>query len=76
LTTASNVPRARCVKLASFEQLCVKESGRIYLAAGAFHTPELLMKSGIGKGGDRVDNPEVRCVALHTLRVFILGCVV
>jgi choline dehydrogenase-like flavoprotein len=40
----------------------VKIGGRIYISAGAFHTPELLMKSGIGRNGVVVDNEEV-CLA-------------
>jgi GMC oxidoreductase len=52
-------PRARCVRLTSLETVCVKEGGRIFLAAGAFHTPELLIRSGIGPGGRVVDNKEV-----------------
>ena len=55
------VPRARCVLLGNFGgRACVQPQGRIYLTAGVFRTPELLMKSGIGKGGSKVDNPEVR----------------
>lgn len=60
---ADGAPRARCVRFASLEIQCVRAGGRIYLAGGAVHTPELLMKSGIGGGGAKVDNPEVRaCV--------------
>ena len=60
----TETPRARCVRLASLEIVCVKEKGRIYLAAGAFHTPGLLMKSGIGPGGRNYDNPHVSSVGL------------
>jgi len=52
-------PRARCVRFTSLEVVCVKEEGRVFLAAGAIHTPVLLMKNGIGDGGKVVHNPEV-----------------
>ena len=55
----TGTPRARCVKFESREIQCVREGGRIYLAAGALHTVELLLKSGIKRGG-RVDNSQVR----------------
>lgn len=47
-----DTPRARCVRFTSLEVVCVKEQGRIFLSAGTFHTPELLMKNGIGEGGE------------------------
>lgn len=50
---------ARCVVLDTWERICVKEGGRIILSAGAIHTPIILMRSGIRKGGDRVNNPDV-----------------
>ena len=59
-TTSGDTPRARCVRLSTFEVICVKAEGRIYLAAGALRTPDLLMKSGIGKDGRKVTNAEVR----------------
>jgi hypothetical protein len=52
-------PSARCVQFTSFEVVCIKKGGRIFLSAGAFHSPVLLMKSGIGPGGWNVDNPDV-----------------
>jgi len=53
-------PRATCVRLANGKDVCVKDgTGRIYLAASAFHTPALLIKSGIGRSGFIFDNPEV-----------------
>jgi len=55
----TNVPRARCVRLASWEIQCVKEGGRIYVAASAIHTPALLLRSGVGPNGARVDNPRI-----------------
>jgi choline dehydrogenase-like flavoprotein len=66
--TEIGVPTARCVKYKTrnrlrTEEVCVKEMGRIYLAAGAFHTPELLMKSEIKKGGNVYDNDQVRIVS-------------
>ena len=39
------IPTARCVKFVKGGVSCVRKIGRIFLAAGAFHTPELLMKS-------------------------------
>ena len=59
------VPRARCVRLESQsffipeEILCVRDGGRIYVAAGAILSPILLLKSGIGPGREVVDNPQV-----------------
>jgi len=59
-------PRARCIRFKergwfNFEEIqCVKEGGRIYLTAGAILTPKLLLNSGIGNNGRRVNNPEVR----------------
>jgi choline dehydrogenase-like flavoprotein len=55
----TGLSRARCVRLASLELICVKPEGRIYLSAGAFHTPALLMRSGIGPNGTRFKNSEV-----------------
>lgn len=52
-------PSARCVLLSSGETICVKKKGRIYISAGAFHTPELLIKSGIGPQGDKAMNDQV-----------------
>lgn len=53
-------PRAQCVQLTSLETVCVKSpNGRIYLAGGAFHTPEILLRSGIGPQGTIVDSPHV-----------------
>lgn len=67
-STDGDIPRARCVRFTSFETVCVKLQGRIYLAGGAFHTPEILLKSGIGPGGKRVDNPNVSSrLLLHML---------
>lgn len=60
----SEAPRARCVQLTTLEMVCVKEHGRIYLSAGIFHTPELLLRSGIGPNGSTYDNPEVRFVII------------
>ena len=44
---------AQCVKMkkGDSDKYCVKTGGRIYLSAGAFHTPRLLVESGIGPGG-------------------------
>jgi choline dehydrogenase-like flavoprotein len=56
-------PTARCVRFVGGKVECVKSGGRIFLSAGAFHTPELLMRSGIGPGGTVVDNKEVRISA-------------
>jgi choline dehydrogenase-like flavoprotein len=53
-------PTARCIRFVGGGVECVKRGGRIFLSAGAFHTPELLMKSGIGPDGNVVDNSEVR----------------
>jgi choline dehydrogenase-like flavoprotein len=53
-------PTAHCVRFVGGKVACVKRGGRIFLSAGAFHTPELLMKSGIGRNGVVVDNDEVR----------------
>jgi choline dehydrogenase-like flavoprotein len=53
------LPTARCVQFVKGGVECVKIGGRIYITAGAFHTPELLMKSGIGRDGVVVDNEEV-----------------
>lgn len=52
-------PVARCVRLTTFEQHCVKPGGRIYITAGAMFTPVLLMNSGIGPSGRRVNNAAV-----------------
>jgi choline dehydrogenase-like flavoprotein len=54
------LPTARCVQFVQGGVKCVKLGGRIYISAGAFHTPEILMKSGIGRDGVVVDNDEVR----------------
>jgi len=62
--TTSNVPRARCVLFTSLETACVKPEGRIYVAGGAFHTPEILLRSGVGPNGNKVDNSKVRAVNL------------
>ena len=52
-------PTARCVRFKKDGgTACVRQGGRIYLTAGAIHTPALLMKSGIGPGGERIDNKE------------------
>lgn len=52
---------ATCVEFADGTvDACVKKGGRIYLTSGAFNTPKLLMKSGIGEDGAIVDNPQVR----------------
>jgi choline dehydrogenase-like flavoprotein len=59
-TRATDTPRVRCVRLEPEEVICVKAKGRIYISAGAFHTPALLMKSGIGPNGDKVENDKVR----------------
>ena len=56
---ATDPPTARCVRLKSGEFHCVKVGGRIYASGGAMHTPVLLMNSGIGPRGNRVDNPQV-----------------
>mmetsp|Transcript_17433 Transcript_17433/g.37653 ORF Transcript_17433/g.37653 Transcript_17433/m.37653 type:complete len:606 (+) Transcript_17433:110-1927(+) len=50
---------ASCVQFADATEKCIKDNGRIYLSGGAFHTPQLLMNSGIKEGGDIYDNPEV-----------------
>ena len=76
----SNVPTAICVQYTTKSglvtnnvQACVKDGGRIYLAAGAFHTPILLMKSGIKKNGEVYNNDQVRkqetkvCFILHRI---------
>lgn len=52
-------PRARCVRFTSLDTACVKTNGRIYLSAGTFYTPALLMKSGIGPSGRRSKLTEV-----------------
>jgi choline dehydrogenase-like flavoprotein len=52
-------PRARCVRFTSLDTACVKSNGRIYLSAGTFYTPALLMKSGIGPSGRRSKLPDV-----------------
>jgi choline dehydrogenase-like flavoprotein len=62
---AGDTPRARCVRLASLEVICVKAEGRIYLTSGALHTPELLLKSGIGPSGRKVKSSEVRMSMQH-----------
>jgi choline dehydrogenase-like flavoprotein len=56
---AGETPRARCVRLENDEVICVQAQGRIYISAGAFHTPKLLLKSGIGPNGDKVVNSKV-----------------
>lgn len=56
---ATGIPRARCVRLQSLEVLCVKAEGRIYVSSSALHTPEVLIKSGIGPEGSKVKNPNV-----------------
>jgi choline dehydrogenase-like flavoprotein len=56
---ADGTPRARCIVLDSHETVCVKSEGRIYLSSGALHTPELLLKSGIGPSGRKVKNAKV-----------------
>jgi choline dehydrogenase-like flavoprotein len=61
------IPKATCVLSTSGVTACVKNSGKIFLAAGAFHTPELLIKSGIGPGGAKYDNAEVRVPVLTIL---------
>lgn len=66
---ATATPRARCVRLVSREVFCVKDQGRIYLSAGAIHTPDLLIRSGIGPNGTKFDNPNVRvAVTLDAFR--------
>jgi GMC oxidoreductase len=57
---ATETPRARCVRLETDEVICIKAQGRIYISAGAFHTPELLLKSGIGPHDGKVVNAKVR----------------
>jgi choline dehydrogenase-like flavoprotein len=54
---ASNI--ARCVLFVNGETACVKEGGRIYISAGTFLTPTILIRSGIGPDGERVVNPHV-----------------
>jgi hypothetical protein len=54
---ASNI--ARCVLFVNHEVACVKKGGRIYISAGTFLTPAILIRSGIGPDGDRVANPHV-----------------
>jgi len=56
---ATDLPRARCVRLQNNKIECVNLDGRIYLASGAIHSPELLMKSGVGPRGRKYKNPEV-----------------
>ena len=51
--------RARCVRFSDWSTACTKKNGRIYLAAGALHSPKILIKSGIGKDGAVINNPEV-----------------
>ena len=69
----SKVPRARCVRLETTrffvleEVLCVRDGGRIYLAAGAIYSAALLLNSGIGAGKDVVDNSEVSAEWLRFL---------
>lgn len=55
---------ATCVAIVGGEDICVKSGGRIYLTAGPFHTPELLIKSGIGPGGELVDNAEASTITV------------
>jgi GMC oxidoreductase len=65
--TAGDTPRARCVRFTSLEVVCVKAEGRIYISSGALHTPELLLKSGIGPSGKKVTNTEVRSTVFDVL---------
>ena len=65
--------RAKCVRFTDgsedgSDDPCIKKNGRVFLAAGAFHTPELLMKSGIGEGGVIYNNPQVRKQILSVRR--------
>ena len=56
-TTKNGKRKASCVSFTAdnMDDACIKPGGgRIYLSAGAFHTPELLMKSGIKEGGEFV----------------------
>lgn len=60
----NDIPTAQCVMYKQGRrrrnlEACVNEGGRIFLAAGAIHTPVLLMKSGIGKAGEIYDNDKV-----------------
>src|SRR5205085_12694715 len=48
--------RATGVELVSGERV---EAGEVVVSSGSFHSPALLMRSGIGPGGALVDNPEV-----------------
>lgn len=56
----SVVPRARCVNFHTLETVCIKKNGRIYLTASAIHTPIILQRSGVGEGGRKFDNEQVR----------------
>ena len=60
----TGTPRARCVRLRSLEVVCVKAEGRIYVTSGAIHTPELLLKSGLGPEGRKVKNSNVSFVGI------------
>jgi choline dehydrogenase-like flavoprotein len=50
---------AKCVQFTSGNIACVRENGKIFLSAGAIHTPRLLIASGIGPHGSKVLNSEV-----------------
>lgn len=60
-----DVPRARCIRTAARGFLrpqkitCVRDGGRIYVAAGTIHSAALLLQSGVGPG-KRIESPEVR----------------
>ena len=75
----SSFPRARCVKykdgnslFRSTNEVCVKDGGRIYLAAGALYTPALLMKSGIKEGGKIYNNDQVRRFIHYYINLFFV----
>ena len=57
----SDTSTAHCVKMKTggTEKYCVKAGGRIYLSAGAIHTPRLLVESGIGPDGTIYNNKQV-----------------